>query len=472
METITVEDQIDSLLNRIKYGDCVLFLGPEVLVNTKGAALSYVYSNLICSKMVAEGIEYDDSRRDDIYYTVNRYIKGRNQIEKGLIKTTELTLKRDYGNFLKANMKASETLEKLAKLPFYLTINTNPDDLINGLIQANIENRSCRFWYYDVNRNDNELQAENKLPGEINAENYVVFNAYGHSADDHLQSIIIREAEFLEFSKKINNINNGIPAVLKNFIKNNKICLFIGFQYESWPLKVLLHALGFSKEIPDQNISFNYRGLLKYQSDFFKDELKFMFIDSDPEGFIHSLYHRYLDLNIPNQIITHVPKQKVKIVFISDLSNSVDAKKDNAIRNKISGQLKPLEMKGQITMWAEDYLPSGTNIENVRRQCYSDADIFVLIAGASILGSEEYYSRIGEVLTLLEQNPRKKFIPVYASYFMYNAFDAISTNNWIPTDDAKPVPILDGTDSDIDRKVLCVCEKIKNQIFDILQDAN
>ncbi|RXK86384.1 SIR2 family protein [Filimonas effusa] len=457
--------QIDQLLDRIKYGDCVLFLGPDILVDNRGMPLSVSYSHDICNRMQKANIDFDTTQQNDIYYSTNRYISGLNKLQSNnYVKTTDLTIKREYNKFI--NDKASYTnLHKhLSKMPFYLTINTNPDDLIFKLIKEDIgTNQKCHFGYYDITKDNNEGRAEKDLPAEINTENYVVYNVYGHASDNTASSVIIRESEFLDLSRKINTTGNAMPDVIKTFIKNNKICLFLGFQYDSWPLKILLRSLGFTQDVPGQNISFTYNGLLKHHADFYKDNLQFVFIDSEPSSFVTFLYERMQENISPDDILKKIPDKPLNIVFISDLSDTEDSKIDTQIRDHIANTLQPLRYNGFISMWSEDLPTGGTDKQAELTRRYNEADMFIVVGTANLFAAD-YFSRIENALALTHEG-NKMLIPVYARDFLYNDISGITNNSWIPRENNKPVPVKE----DLDRRGLAACEVIKTHITTILK---
>jgi hypothetical protein len=461
------DELFDKLIPRIRDGDCVLFLGPELFLNKENNSLYSAFSKIKCDQMNKAQIKFDGSQADNIYYTVNRYIKGSNEQQQGRsIENSISSEKKAFINLIDTSIKENELYSKLAKLPFYLTINTNPDDQVFRLQQANAGNRKYRFGYYDFTKENNEVQAEKDLPDEINPDNFVVYNVYGHATRDRARSIIISESEFVNFSRMVNLPGNGMPACIKNFIKNEKVCLFLGFRYESWPLKILLNALGFLADTTKQNISFVYNGLSMYQQDFYRDEMKFLFIESNANEFIDELAKRYGGADT-DQGLTIQPEKPLKAVFISKaFPDNDDQKQDIRIREKISAQLRPLQLKGYISLWSEDLKMASENEPQLIKEKYESADIFILL-GSDTLADQQVSVNMQSAIDLVKKDKAKTIVPVYVRYFSYDLIPGIDAQNWIPKMENKPVPIIDKEGNE-DKKCTEVSEVIRKLIHDIL----
>jgi hypothetical protein len=458
---------INALTQRLQYGECVLFLGPDVLTTADGIPAANAFSAVLYNEIKSNNIEFDEQQKDNLYYTSGRYIKGINDAFK-FQKETEHSLKRKYGQLLQ-QVKPNSIFEQLAALPFYLTINTNPDEGFYGLLKQQNGNGKCSFGYYDYTRKDNELLSGQQLPAEINSENRVVYNVYGHNHPERIRSLVTAESHFIEFSRAVNLPGNGMPNAIKNFISGGRICLFIGFRYGRWPLKLLLTALGFSKEVPEQNVSLLYDTESKHDFHFYRDELKFAFLSGGYREFTGQLYNSYRAMGTPASAAT--PEKPVHIVFISDITEAdEDAKKDRKIRDNICKQLKPLEQNGYISQWTESIKLAGTDREQVLNEQYNNADIFVVIASGQ-LPATEYFSRIAKAKEAAAQHRNKKIIPVYGRHCLINQYP-FEEKEWIPRSSGNQPEAVLVLNTDEDRKIMEVAKYIQDCAFTIQQQRN
>lgn len=457
-----MSDNVDKLVRRINTGDCVLFLGPDLFTGKDNASIYSSFSKGKCELMKKSGIKYDEQQEDNIYYTVTRYIKGITEQEKKEedVQTSTSTEKVAFASFLKQNTLGNEMYKQLAKLPFCLTINANPDNYLHQLQQMQpIENRKYHFGYYDFMVDNNEARAEKTLPSEIDLNNFVVYNVYGDAAN--VRSVILNESDFIAYSRQVNLTGNGMPTVIKNFIKTGKVCLFLGFKYDSWPLKILLQSLGFSITIPEQNISFSYNGLAQYHADFYADELKFVFFNADKEEFIDKLYKRFTE----SSGTAGTPKEPVNAVFISKaFPRDSFQEEDKKIRDKISARLTSLISKGHLTVWAEDLKKASESESTLIDTKFKAADIFILL-GSDALFDDDVDMLMQKAIALVQQDPRKQIVPVYVRHFNYKNIEGIHPGSWIPVEGTEPVPILDNPGT-VDRK----CTEVSNHISQLVSD--
>lgn len=463
------DKDFETLIARIRDGDCVLFLGPDLFASAEKQSFYAEFSRQKCEQMKREQIDFDESQAGNIYYTMNRYIRGMSEIDKReqrLESTSLLAEKRAFVSMLETMTSRNPVYQKLAALPFYLTINTNPDDELFRCQQKMGGGRKYHFSYYDITRENNELVAQQDLPNEITPDNFVVYNVYGHATKEKVRSVITSESEFIQFTRKVNLQNNGMPACIRNFIRNDKYCLFLGFKYDQWSLKILLQALGFSGDTPQKNISFADNGLSRYQRDFYRDEMKFLFIDNNTEEFINELSGKF-GAAPTGGTLTIQPDKPLKGVFISKAFPSTDdEKEDIRIREKISAQLKPLQTKGYISLWSEDLKIASENEEELIRDKYNSADIFILL-GSDTLADSKVMERMQSAIEITKQDPSKKIVPVYVRYYPVDQITGIEPGSWIPKADNVPIPVID-TGGNVDKKCTEVSDEIRKLIMEIL----
>jgi len=461
------DEDLDVFIERIKFGDCVLFLGPDLFRDAKQESLYRNYSLSKCRQMEARQIEFDSTQEQNLNYTVNRYIDGLNEhISAMLIKPDQLMEKRNFSEFIKKNLSVKQLYDKLALFPFQLVINTNPDRTIYDSFSEKLGEDRCCFWYYDFNRQDNEQVAESHLPLEITPDKTVIYNVYGYDAPASTPSILLGETDYLEFVRKVNMPQNGLPVSIRNFIRNNRICLFIGFQHESWTLKILLQALGFSEQTRN-NFTFPADRWLPHVEHFYRGSFNFSFRHPGAEVFVDKLYQRFMQNAVPVPSATRL----VQLVFIccTASADGDDYRKDLRVRDKIAKQLKPKQLEGKISIWADD-IAGGEHKVEVRNERYAAADIFIVI-GSDLLYDEKVHANFTHACQLLKQDPGKRIIPVFARHFLLEQVKEIPHGDWIPRNAAGPVPVLD-EGRDEDKTITEACSRILEIIDQVSKEVS
>lgn len=482
MEIAEVNSVIGSISEQCLQGQCVLFLGPDLLTGKDKVPLYQEFSHTLfqelqqLAKEKDKKIFFDEQRKGDLTYTSERYIHERNRL-LGYTSVTEIGLKKRLSQYIDDHAFTGSMYQQLSELPFYLILNASFDRHIYELIKKNRTGEDVQhfFAYYDNYKGKNETNTRSRLPDEIDYYNNVVYNVFGFMGEKkdkpqpsfaNCESIILKELEFMNYSKNINLPDNGIPSIITNFLNRDKTCLFLGFQHEDWHLKILLKALSFPKETTDKNSYslWNFDRISSHNH-FYEDEMKFLFIPQNPELFVDTLYRTCMpeSQEAPRPASPRL-KRTVNIVYISDLSDDRETEYDQDILDRVSGQLKGLETNGMITQWSEALLKASDNRQQEIQRRYEQTDLFVVLAGVTFLSSK-YYERLELAVSMTGKNPSAKIIPLYLRHFSIPDIPGIQKGQWLPVDQAgQPTPIKSGPEDEQDKKIKDICEFIIKQI--------
>jgi hypothetical protein len=144
----------------------------------------------------------------------------------------EIAVADFYGAYKDAT---TDLHRNLAALPFPLVIETSPYSLmLNALREAKKQPRSA---HYNFRRSLPE-------PKEPTSDEPLVYHLYGR-ADADLESLVLSESDLVDFLASVVKNEPELPRWLRGLLgRPDCAFLFLGFGFQNWYLRVLLHALG------------------------------------------------------------------------------------------------------------------------------------------------------------------------------------------------------------------------------------
>jgi hypothetical protein len=276
--------RLQKLAKALKYKQCILFLGPGVLIVNKQS--EQVPFNQLLASHFAELLDnnakyYDKSAKSNLNYMVQRYNRACNAVPGEAGNEAIIFYKK-----LIDNATIYQTVfEKLSKLPWNLVINTNPDTL---LAQAMNEQRqdSCILNNYPLVNNMNDLSNKG-IPGKEQCLFYNIFGTFDEPA-----SILFTDSDFIRFNTKVTNKTPALNEYVTSMFDPNKEYLFLGFDFDQWYFKILFKVLNLEKEkafsLEPGNVRFNECNI-----DFFEEEYKFYFVNDHIDTFLKNLNDLY-----------------------------------------------------------------------------------------------------------------------------------------------------------------------------------
>jgi len=248
--------QWDELLDAIEFQGCVLFIGPEISVNSQGKSLHHEFY-----------IDLSKGNRDIEYLENEGYFSPESD-EIILYKV----LKYYSTEFPKKNIAGRKILEQLAQVPFSLIISLCPDDTIHRVFTDYELNH--RFLAYD----DTKPEVE-----PMSNENPVLYNILGNAAGNG--KYIFTHKNFYD---RIKNVY--IPPEIKKKIKDASHYLFIGFDFNKWYNRLLLFILDFDpKKRGVYRMSIGNKDVNDDIERFIEQQYNITFIDNDFNQFIEWL---------------------------------------------------------------------------------------------------------------------------------------------------------------------------------------
>ncbi len=291
--------QIETLARAIKQKQCMLFLGPGLLMCRQAGNLvpfSKAFANILASKLKkrSEPIYYEEAKIDQLSYIAQRY----NEIPT----YTPEDLGQQANEFYTKNQDHDTWIyDRLSELYFPIIINTNPDKNLYQWIEKKRPN-TCIYRYYSF-ENDQSLARDARpiLNGNAPANDHSEFKTLFYNllgSFDAAGSMILSESRLLKFMDKVLRERPPIDKKIKAEFDDQKFYLFLGFDLEQWYVKILFSTvLGLSRQ--------EGRGFSVFPANmavtpanqaFFEEEFKFYFITNDLGTFADELVNAYNDL--------------------------------------------------------------------------------------------------------------------------------------------------------------------------------
>jgi hypothetical protein len=476
---VDMASQLRTLVQRIKQGMCILFIGPGLLRTEDGMPLNNAFALSLAAELKEEGIEYDKSQEKNMAYMIQHYIQAINEKNKNCaLKIVDLRSK--FKEFVKNTVPDLHLYKKLARIPFRLVLNANYDDQFYHLFDRSFPDKKVQFDYYDFS-NQFTLPEKVKLMPPSSG-NFIVYNLFGLSDEDSSNSLILTEKEFVRFVCRIHQPNTNLPLEITNHIDQNKYCLFLGFDFDQWYFKVVIRALWHGSQADSdkerENPDTLVLSLPPYPTCFFYESaFKFYFcnyaIDELLDNILTQLYPAQRLLTVPSglQIREHepkIPKEPVNIFFVS----AIKSKEDHSFRNQISNQLNYLKDKGYAARWCEDMAIGDNKIDRLT-DMIQQADIVIALVSIDFLNENKF-----ELINrLLNENNKLNLIkrvvllrPCIERF--QNEFNGFK---WLPEtqDNRKPTEALsEFSTARQEKSISVIADKIIHDVYEIINNGH
>ncbi len=269
--------QWDNLANALENESCVLLLGPSLSTfpGTQNP-LTRQFAQQLTRELEEEGVAYDKAASGDLTYIMQRF------------STIEWVMPPDPGfeakAFYEKYAKETNSIQRsLAALPIPLIVNTAPDALITQALRE-AGKYQTQFEYYNF-RKHREVAIR---PPSVEAP--LVYNLFGYYAD--AKSLVLAEEDQVVFTANIVREDPPLPNSFLAFFDPFKTYLFLGFDWEQWPLRLLLRSLKLEKEARILSPASIHHQLYPRTRDFYESQFHLSFINQDLRHFVKMLQQK------------------------------------------------------------------------------------------------------------------------------------------------------------------------------------
>jgi hypothetical protein len=379
------EDQWELLTFTIQEQNCVLVLGPYLYTvldqQHKEVPIRVLLANELAKKL--EG-------KNEVIPDPNDLPAVSTAVEK---KLGEIMLRFSSLKFYRSLKQLPGILEEIVRLPFKLIINTTPDDL---LTRAFLKHNGSEpgFGYYDFRGNQTPIDFDRK------SDTPFIFNLFG--SVEEKDSLVLTHGDHLKLLESILQQETALPNSISRELDQNKTYLFLGFDFESWYLRLLLHTMQQGFQDNDNVFIFGFherrvRSLKADTSFFFNRQCQVKFLDKEPVAFLRELKQR-----LQGEATTDQGTEERKLLLLYD-------KEDDKYRNLLERHLSELNYKPSVRYVIRDIHQTSLNQDKTaaRREMIEESQIVV-----PLLSADFFYDRELFELTAQALRGQKVVIPV------------------------------------------------------------
>lgn len=367
-------DQWKDLLFAIRKGKCLLLLGAGASTLTKNGVTRPLTEWLaleLSEQLRKDQHPIEDSESSSLLYVATEFMLH--------FKST-VALQREVERFYREQAKQpNELLRAIAKLPFSLVINTAPDVLLEKAWLG--EFKEVRKTYYSLHKERSKEEADLQIE-DPTGDRPLLYNLFGSVEDS--ASLVLTEKDRLKFIEDIIQHNNAIPnAILKEF-KEDKVVLFLGFDFEQWHLRILPKKIFQKEEINNSVLVPNGgQSLSKGAMVFYEKQYKMDFLPEDSLAFVQELSAR---LEAYQEEAEQTEQQApVRAVFLYD-------QEDEPWKNMLVKHLAVLKRTEGIHTWDESKISAGEVVDERIKQQLDQANLIFLLISSDFLASDKLYN--------------------------------------------------------------------------------
>jgi hypothetical protein len=381
------EPQLELLAEQIELGKCVLVLGPWAsLVSGEAQPVSTLLARSLGQELAAPVPE-----PDDLPMVATAF---QRQFEGG-----RLILERMAANFLRSQTEPGDLLRAVAQLPFRIILTTAQDNLLQRAFAA--AGKPCNESWYKINQTQPDAFDEtSSCP--------FVYQLFGKVLDKGSDSLILTQQDRMDYLDSVQGVGKEtrLPPALRKAMQDARCFLFLGFDYEHWYLRVLLHVLKFSEKAElvfglPENLPQN--GFSAGVAAFFSAQYKFSFFGENALDLLGKLREKLTHFSQP----TDLSVGRRRLLYLN-------APEDAALVTELDRSLRQLKEKfGIVASSIHDILP-GENEEEARRRAVAEANLILPLISADFTAAEWLAGALTQQCLARHGSPGVRVVAIYA----------------------------------------------------------
>lgn len=383
------ETQLELLAEQIELGKCVLVLGPWAdLPNGESLSVSTLLARTLGQELAALVPE-----PDDLPMVATAF---QRQFEGG-----RLILERKAANFLRNQTEPGDLLRAVAQLPFRIILTTAQDNLLQRAFAA--AGKPCNEGWYRINQTQPDVFDET-------SSRPFVYQLFGKVLDKGSDSLILTQQDRMDYLDSVQGVGKEtrLPPALRKSMQDAKCFLFLGFDYEYWYLRVLLHVLKFSEKAElvfglPENLPEN--GFSAGVAAFFSAQYKFSFFGENALELLEKLREK-LSENAGAPPPT-APKT-LRLLYLN-------APEDAALVAELDRSLRQLKEKfGIAANTIHDIIQPGENVEEARRRAVAEANLILPVISADFTAADWLAGALTQQCLARHGSPGARVVAIYA----------------------------------------------------------
>ena len=392
------------LVKNIGRGKCILMLGSDIPSDTDNSTQPPLITLLArqLAELIAGKAKIFDP--DDLPHVAYNYLTNRIGKRIDLEMEAE-NFYRDYQNH------TTKLHECLAQLPFSYCISITADDLMINAFKKVGKAPSEAYYHF---RSGNKPMA---VAPSVNAP--LVYKLYGAITDS--RSLVLTETDLLDF---LGNVISGCPELppdlTRLFSDAETSFLFIGFGFQRWYLRILLHLLR------NQQVETPPWSLALEDTRFFSDpshEQTALFFDH-----AHSIEFKHCSWNeLAENMLEHFQQKKAATQNQAEISLPEDAPVvflcHSSKNSEAVGEFGRRLREHRLNTWRDrDNLRGGDRWDTIIKHVIDNQiDYFLVLQTPDMLAVSESYF-IKEIKCALERQAQNwsEFLFMVPAFFAGN----------------------------------------------------
>jgi len=222
-------DSIDwyAILNSIQNEQCILALGPQLLMDEDGNnVLDKVRAEILAIIKKENPKNFDSLINADTDLLI-KFLIGK--ITNGRMRWDRIAKEHLRGT------PPNDIFNKIAKIPFNLILTTSPDLFLVDIATENGNSLTSQFFKFRGGAHDSITESPTK-------KNPLLFSLFGNI--ENPDNIILENyTNLTSFISNYYKESVRLPKVIEDQIKDSKICILLGFDFNNWYFNILLDAL-------------------------------------------------------------------------------------------------------------------------------------------------------------------------------------------------------------------------------------
>lgn len=287
------ETKYSMIVRAIKAQQCVLFLGPgafQCRVDGNTIPFSQALALHFEKALNRDGVPYDENHRTDLKYMAQRFHAKKTYIAGEAGKVA----KEFYDLLETSGMLVKDLFGKLARLPFPLIINTNPDNLL--FAELTPAKAVSRYYNLSNSGKPSEQELQEDKNDAFWQDKTTIYNIFG--SFDRPQSILFTEANFVNFTKRVFLNNPPLHDRVVNEFDPFKYYLFLGFEFSQWHLKILFEVFNLVRTEPRSiSLYIDKPTIADHEMDYFEREFHCFFCNQDMYPLVEALLKKLPTIN-------------------------------------------------------------------------------------------------------------------------------------------------------------------------------
>ena len=388
---------LNELTEAINANECVLVLGPNLAINTDGVLLTELLADELATEIAQIEPNMLISNRKNLAY-IAKVLEDSYLIQQrlgGKGGDGHILLAKKVCDFYAKHQNGAQSpppvYDQLARMGFSVIINTNPDRLlIDAYENAGNYSSDKNFHYYhfaNPTHNSNVAVSEKN----ISPKTPLIYNLFGST--DNPDSLVITEKDQLQFLDSIlqQEATASIPdSVAIYFVsqrahEKRKTFLFLGFDFEQWQLRLLLHL--FNRYQPNPNAFALQKELSDLNRFFYEKNFGFTFAETSPADFLTELKANREANKKSTEIATGL-----RLVLLHHQTDVADC-------NLLEKQLAGLETQKLVAeIWHTGKALASDELDTLITEKINTADMVLLLVSHDFLADDTLYNYAKQAL--------------------------------------------------------------------------